>query len=92
MKIDNTQAIAAINNGYSKKLRCLSRTHRVSIGTLHEIWRDPEIAMEVEYAQSAEHKGDFFTKELGAAMFKEARERVGMRSPLVAGSAEAELN
>ena len=92
VKIDNTQAIAAIKNGYSKKLRCLSRTHRVSIGALHEIWQDPEIAMEEEYARSAEHKGDFFTKELGAAMFKEARERVGMRSPLVAGSAEAELD
>ena len=37
--------------------------------------------MEVEYARSADHKGDFFTKELGAAAFKEARDRVGMRSP-----------
>ena len=89
-KIDNTQAIPAIKNGYSKKLRCLSRTHRVSVGALHEIWRDPEIAMEVEYAPSAEHKGDILTKELGAAMFKEARERVGMRSPVVAGSADME--
>ena len=79
-KIDNTQAIQAIKNGYSKKLRYLPRTQRVSIGALHEIWRDPAIALEVEYVQSAVHKGDFFTKELGAAMFKEARERVGMRS------------
>ena len=78
-KIDNTQAIQAIKNGYSKKLRYLTRTHRVSIGALKEIWRDPAIALEVEYARSAEHKGDFFTKELGAAMFKEARERVGVR-------------
>ena len=31
-KIDNTQAIAAIKKGYSKKLRCLARTHRVNIG------------------------------------------------------------
>ena len=87
-KIDNTQAIQAIKNGYSKKLRYLPRTQRVSIGSLHEIWRDPALAMEVEYAPSAEHKGDFFTKELGAAMFKEARERVGMRSPVAAGSPE----
>ena len=78
-KIDNTQAILAIKNGYSKKLRYLPRTQRVSIGALNEIWRDPAVALEVEYVQSAEHKGDFFTKELGAAMFKEARERVGMR-------------
>ena len=66
--------------------------YRVSVGALNVIWRDPEIAMEVEYAPSAEHKGDFFTKELGAAMFKEARERVGMRSGMVVGSAEAEPN
>ena len=90
MKIDNTQAIQAVKNGNSKKLRYLPRTQRVSIGGLNEMWRDPEIALEVEYAPSAEHKGDFFTKELGAAMFKEARERVGMRSPVAAGSAETE--
>ena len=55
----------------------------MSIGALNEIWRDPAIALEVEYVPSAEHKGDFFTKELGAAMFKEARERVGMRGRVV---------
>ena len=80
-KIDNTQAIAAIKNGYSKKLRHLQRTHRVSIGTLHEIYGDPKIRMEVEYAPSAEHKGDFFTKELDVTAFLTARARVGMRSP-----------
>ena len=47
-KIDNTQAIQAIKNGYSKKLRYLPRTQRVSIGALNEIWRDPAVAMEVE--------------------------------------------
>ena len=80
-KIDNTQAIAAIGNGYSKKLRHLTRTHRVSIGTLHEIAGDPKIKMKVEYAKSAEHKRDFFTKELDVSAFREARARVGMRSP-----------
>ena len=80
-KIDNTQAIAAINNGYSKKLRCLGRTHRVSIGVLHEIANNPRLKMTVEYAKSAEHKGDFFTKELDVTAFKEARARIGMRSP-----------
>ena len=88
--IDNAQAIAAINNGYSKKVRHLTRTHRVSIGTLHEIARDPEVALEVEYARSAEHKGDFYTKELGAAAFKEARDRVGMRSPSTEAKATQE--
>ena len=80
-KIDNTQAIAAINNGYSKKVRHLTRTHRVSIGTMHEIAGDPRIMMTVEYVRSAEHKGDFFTKELDSNAFREARARIGMRSP-----------
>ena len=80
-KIDNTQAIAANEKGYSNTLRYLTRTHRVSIGVLHEIAGDSKIMMEVEYAPSAEHKGDFFTKELGAGNFQEARERIGMRSP-----------
>ena len=77
--IDNTQAISAIKSGYSKKLRHLARTHRVSIGTLHEILSDPRVNLDVEYAPSAEHRGDFFTKELGAAVFQAARERLGMR-------------
>ena len=80
-KIDHTQAIAAIGNGYSKKLRHLTRTHRVSIGTLHEIAGDPKVKMTVEYAKSAEHKGDSFTKELDVSAFREARARIGMRSP-----------
>ena len=62
----------------------------MSIGALNEIWRDPAVALEVEYAPSAEHKGDFFTKELGAAMFKEARERVGMRSRVACESVKME--
>ena len=78
---DNSQAIAAITNGYSKKLRHLTRTHPVSIGTLHEIAGDPKIRMKVEYAKSAEHKGDFFTRELDASAFREARAIIGMRSP-----------
>ena len=36
--------------------------------------------MKVEYAKSAEHKGDFFTKELDASAFREARAIIGMRS------------
>ena len=78
--IDNTQAEQAIRKGYSKRLRCLSRTHRCSIGVLHELFNDPEVAMELEHAASAVHKGDFFTKPLQPALFVEARARIGMRS------------
>ena len=64
-----------------EKIRHLTRTHRVSIGTLHEIAGDPKVKMTVEYAKSVEHKGDFFTKEFDVSAFREARARIGMRSP-----------
>ena len=35
--VDNQQAITAVKRGYSKRLRCLNRTHRIAIGSLHEI-------------------------------------------------------
>ena len=78
-RVDNTQALQAIKKGYSKRLRCLSRTHRCSIGAMHEIYNDPEAALDVEYHATATHKGDFFTKSLNPAPFAEARERIGMR-------------
>ena len=77
--IDNTQAVAAIKKGYSKRLRCLSRTHRCSIGAMNEIYEDPEAALDVEYAPTATHKGGFFTKALNPTPFQQARERIGMR-------------
>ncbi len=45
--IDNTQAIAAMKKGYSKRLRCLNRTHRCAIGVLNEIYGNPEAALGV---------------------------------------------
>ena len=47
--VGNMQAISALKNGYSKRLRCLSRTHRCSIGALNEIYIDPEVGMDVQY-------------------------------------------
>ena len=78
VKVDNTQAISAIKKGYSKKLRCLNRTHRVSIGAVNEIYLDPECALDVEYEPTATHKGDFHTKVLGPAIYIAGRTRIGM--------------
>ena len=75
LKVDNTQAISAIKKGYSKKLRCLSRTHRCSIGAMHERYSDPEVCMEVVYEPTATHKCDFFTKALNPGPFALARSR-----------------
>ena len=79
--VDNTQAISAVKTGYSKRLRCLSRTHRCSIGGRNEAFLDAESAFDIVHAPSTTHKGDFFTKKLGATAFVAGRERVGLRKP-----------
>ena len=65
--LDNTQAIAAIKNGYSPALRHLSRTQRVSLQAIHEIFYDgnvPRPYMVVEYIKTTEQKADLMTKPL----------------------------
>ena len=75
-KIDNTQAISAVKKGYSKKLRFLERTHKCSLGTLHELWERG--GMRVEYAPTLKHRGDGFTKALTPAKFLAACEMIGL--------------
>jgi len=77
---DNTQCIAAVEKGYSKKLRHLARTHRVSIGVLHEILEDEEIAMTLDYCETAAMLADSFTKALPPASFMAAKTAMGMRT------------
>ena len=79
--VDNTQAISAAQKGYSKKLRCLSRTQRVSIGVVHELVQDPEMHVSVVYCNTLEMKGDMFTKALGTQPFQKQREAIGIINP-----------
>ena len=67
----------------------MHRTHQCAIGVLHEIYNDPEAALDVEHAETATHKGDFFTKELNPMQFQAACSRVGLRrSGIEAGKPE----
>ena len=77
-KVDNTQAIAAAKKGYSKRLRHLSRMHRVSLGVLHELTEEVGSRVEISYVPTAEQKGDMFTKALLPAAFVRARDNIGM--------------
>ena len=81
-RIDNSQAITAINKGYSKKLRYLQRCHRVALGALHELVTDPEMKITIEYVESKLQKGDIFTKAMSPASFTSARETIGMMEKL----------
>ena len=77
-QVDNTQAIIAVQRGYSKKLKFLERTHRFSIGFLSELVDNGDLL--VKYAPTATHRGDAFTKALVPAKFIRAREMTGMVS------------
>ena len=52
-KFDKSQAIAAVEKCYSKKLRVLERTHRCRIGVLHEIVNNGKLR--VDYAPTRFH-------------------------------------
>jgi len=79
MKIDNSQALAAITKGYSKKLRYLARTQRVCIGLLNDLLNDSECQFSVEHCPTSEMKGDLFTKSLIPVAFENALEMISMK-------------
>ena len=65
--------------GYSKKLKHLARTHRVSIGVLHELLEDPDAEMTVDYCETSSMLADSFTKALPPASYIAAKTAMGMR-------------
>jgi len=78
--VDNTQAITAAKKGYSKKLRALPRTHRVSLGVVHECVSDQRMSVDVVHCGTLDMKGDMFTKALSPAPFLRMREMCGILS------------
>ena len=78
MLVDNAQATAAVERGYSRKLRHLGRARKCSISVVHELWKDGEI--QVEHRPTATHKGDGFIKELLPAKFIEERALMNIRA------------
>jgi hypothetical protein len=77
-KVDNTQALAAAKKGYSKKLRHLGRTQRVSLGFLNELIEDSDLKVSMDYASTTEQKADIFTKSMQPAAFVKARGLISM--------------
>ena len=79
--VDSQQAISAIKRGYSKRFRCLNRTHRVAIGSLHEIVGDERQRFEIRYIESKLQKGNIYTKALVPAQFSAERLLIGKQRP-----------
>ena len=73
---DNAAAIVAVTKGYSPTMRHLSRTQRVSLGSLHEIFENKpaenEGSITLVKAETSVHRGDAFTKELEPHKFQDA--------------------
>ena len=63
---DNSSSITAIKKGYSPSLRALKKTHRLSLGFLHDMTEakpEPgEGAIAMFKQESESQKGDYFTK------------------------------
>ena len=77
--VDNTQCISAVEKGYSKKLKHLARTHRVSIGVLNELLEDPDLDMTLDYCETSVMLADSFTKALPPASYIAAKSAMGLR-------------
>ena len=60
--VDNQQVITAVKRVYSKRVRCLNRTHRIAIGLLHEIVGDERQRVEIRFIQSKLQKDNIYTK------------------------------
>ena len=64
---DNSSCIAAVKHGYSPSLRHLPRTHRVSLGMLHDTFHElepkpGEAAIALIKEETKNQKGDLLTK------------------------------
>ena len=80
--VDNQQAITAVKRVYSKNLRCLNRTQRIAIGSLHEIVGDEKQRVEIRYIESKLQKGNIYTEAMMApAQFSAERLPIGMQRP-----------
>ena len=79
---DNAAAIVSVTKGYSPAMRHLPRTQRVSLGFLHEVFtaepQEGEGRVRVMKAETDEHRGDAFTKELESHKFANALQLIRM--------------
>ena len=76
---DNSAVIQIVHAGYSPKLRHVSKTHRVNLSSLYEVFEsDPLIRL--QYINTELQKADVFTKALPPAKFPAALKLLRMES------------
>ena len=58
---DNQATIQVVEQGYSSKLRHITRTHKINLGSLSEVLQQKGI--KVQYIETTQQAADIFTKE-----------------------------
>ena len=77
---DNQATILVVRKGYSPKLRHITRTHKVNLSGLSEVFR--EDSAELEYCQTDNQAADIFTKALPPQKWAPALRLLGIRVDL----------
>ena len=77
---DNQATIFVIKKGYSPKLRHITRTHKINLSDLSEVFQDD--SAELEYCKTDDQAADIFTKALPPQKWAAALRLLGIRIDL----------
>ena len=74
---DNSAVIQIVEAGYSPKLRHVSKTHRINLSSLYEVFEDPSVRL--TYISTDKQCADIFTKALAPCKFPHALDLLQMK-------------
>ena len=74
---DNSAVIQIVQSGYSPKLRHVSKTHRINLSSLYEVFEDPHTNL--GYIATDKQCADVFTKALTPVKFPAALQLLKMQ-------------
>ena len=77
---DNQATILVVRKGYSPKLRHITRTHKINLSGLAEVFREDFATL--EYCQTDKQAADIFTKSLPPQKWGAALHLLGIRTDL----------
>ena len=77
---DNQATILVVRKDYSPKLRHITRTHKVNLSGLSEVFRDDTVTL--EYCQTDKQAADIFTKALPPQKWGSALRLLEVRTDL----------
>ena len=67
---DNQATMQVVQRGYSSKLRHITRTHKVNLGSLAEFFEDPHNVL--KYTETTQQVADIFTKAVEGSKWQNA--------------------